>query len=131
MQFGRVTRGAVTFEVGRDDVVCGHCDAAVAHGGDGAAVVRFFAAHAHQGELDVDVGQLAARLQELTRDELAVVVQVVTRLLDVGRRSYGPLQLDSDQRDFEAEADDEITDWMIYRAMNRISRARRARGKPC
>jgi hypothetical protein len=72
----------------------------------------------------VDVDRVVARVRELATDELAVVDHVVRRLLDVGRRDYGELRLDTDKRDLQAEADDEIADWMIYNAMLRIRRAR-------
>ena len=61
------------------------------------------------------------RLADEGRDELAVIDGFVMRL-EKGFNNYGPLDLESDVRNLDEEADEEIADWAVYRACKRHSR---------
>jgi hypothetical protein len=54
-------------------------------------------------------------------DEVEVLDGELMRL-ELGRSSYGPLDLRSDKRDWRAEGDEEVSDLAIYRALQRTSR---------
>jgi hypothetical protein len=58
---------------------------------------------------------LAARLDLLGADELAVVAEVVDGLAR-GRAVYGELVLAADRRDFRCEAGQEVRDAIVYLA---------------
>ncbi len=67
--------------------------------------------------------QLCARLMRLAHDgidEVQVIDGFVMRL-ELGFNNYGPLDLRRDGRDMQAEADEEIADWAVYRACKRTS----------
>lgn len=69
---------------------------------------------------------LASRIAAFVNDgdELAVLDGFVARL-EKGRASYGaPLDLD-DGREWDAEADEELADYGVYRAFKRTSERRR------
>ena len=53
-------------------------------------------------------------------DELAVIDGFVLRL-ELGFNRVGPLDLRRDHRDWHVEADEEIADWAVYRALKRTS----------
>lgn len=63
-------------------------------------------------------------MAELGVDELEVLVLVAERLAGAGRRSYGPLELDSDPRDFQREALEELADGAVYLACSLIRAGR-------
>lgn len=67
---------------------------------------------------------IAHRLEGLNADELEVVGAFVARMWR-GRESYGPLDLDSDQRDFSHEAEEEALDLAAYGILRGLRRARR------
>lgn len=73
---------------------------------------------AHQGEL----GVLLSRMSD---DELEIILEVCKRV-DVGRRSYGPLRMREDKRDFPKEALAESLDQTFYLAAE-VVRQRRLR----
>lgn len=61
------------------------------------------------------------RLAEAGRDELDVIDAFMLRL-EIGFDRYGPLDLRRDQRDWRSEADEEIGDYAVYRALQRVGR---------
>jgi hypothetical protein len=68
---------------------------------------------------------LAQRLAACSEDEIAVLEHILAGV-EKGREVYGPMVLATDLRDLTAEADDEARDWIIYRAMRSVQRARLA-----
>lgn len=63
------------------------------------------------------------RLTDEGYDELRVIDGFVRRL-EKGLDTYGPLDLEkgeASRRDLDAEADEEIADWAVYRALKRTS----------
>lgn len=75
----------------------------------------------------VVIAALVEQLAQLGADELVVVGEMIGRLV-AGRAQYGELRLATDQRDWDAEASDELRDFLIYRAIARSRRAGKARG---
>jgi hypothetical protein len=72
--------------------------------------------------------ELTAILENLNDDERNVVLDVAlrsARRMHMGRIQYGPLDLSTDARDWDDEADAECDDLSNYRAMRRIIRAKR------
>jgi hypothetical protein len=70
------------------------------------------------------IGTAVRLLAKCSRDELAVVVDMVERI-DSGRQAYGALDLRNDNRDWEREIHEERLDAMIYRSMQRRAAALR------
>ena len=62
-------------------------------------------------------------LDEMAEDELEVMVEIAEGLTQ-GRRQYGPLVLDTDERDFHEEGIQELRDFCIYEAAVAIQRRR-------
>lgn len=75
-------------------------------------------------ELEALHQTLEATTEFMTRDEMEVLVEVAQGLVR-GQEVHGFMDIDSDERDFDDEADEEMRDWLVYRAMAKI-RARRA-----
>lgn len=73
--------------------------------------------------LDVEVGKLDG-------DELDVLVEVARGLV-AGRKVYGELRLDTDRRDFDAEASAELRDALVYIAARKIIGARKPAAPSC
>ena len=83
-----------------------------------------------------DIGQfaphdldLARRLAACNDDERAVLKAVLLQALagiEKGHGIYGHMDLARDTRDLDAEGDDEARDFVIYRAMRSVQRARLA-----
>jgi hypothetical protein len=69
---------------------------------------------------------LRALAADLGDDEVRVLVLVGRRLL-MGQRSYGPLDVRGDARDWRAEAAEELLDATVYLARDAM---RRERGEP-
>ena len=65
--------------------------------------------------------------QHLGSDEIEVLIEIAGRL-SKGADEYGELDLDTDTRDFRAEAAEEAQDALVYLAAEKI-RKRRGRGK--
>ncbi len=65
---------------------------------------------------------IASRLPTLSLDELRVVDVILGRVIGKGRDSYGPLNLGTDQRDFVAEASDELADAIWYLGCNIVAK---------
>lgn len=61
------------------------------------------------------------RLADEGRDELDVIDGFVLRL-ELGLNNHGALDLRRDRRDWTHEADEEIADYAVYRALARTSR---------
>lgn len=68
---------------------------------------------------------LLGTLGALGGDELDVLGKVVDRL-SLGRTVYGQLDIDTDARDFAAEAADEALDLLIYETIGLLKRERSA-----
>jgi len=69
---------------------------------------------------------MRARLGSLNADELEAF-DVMLAKLEQGKRDHGPLDLDTDKRDFPAEGREELRDWLWYRAFHEV---KQRRGKP-
>jgi len=67
--------------------------------------------------------KISKQLEGASLDELRVIAFVVERLCMLGRASYGPLDLSTDERDFGIELDEEIADALVYIAAKRIKSA--------
>lgn len=67
---------------------------------------------------------LAQGVDQLNDDELEVLLQLCTRLVN-GKRTYGALSLGRDRRDFMREAEEENLDRAIYEAIDYRIRVRR------
>ena len=61
---------------------------------------------------------LGEAMLRMNNDELYVLLQVANKLVGKGRAEYGPLTLDTDGRDFLAEAAQELVDYVAYKAMH-------------
>jgi hypothetical protein len=66
---------------------------------------------------------VCARIMALAEagDEVEVLDAELLRL-ELGRQSYGPLDLRKDRRDWSREIDEEMADIAVYRALQRTSR---------
>lgn len=73
------------------------------------------------------VQRLHQATAHLNADEVEVLADVAARYVQ-GRQTYGALDLDRDLRDFVREGDDELLDFLGYRAAARLRRARAAGG---
>lgn len=126
-----LVRGDVVFELSHSHVRCKRCNAIQATGGNGDAVQAFFAAHSHKPARPPPAPgvreRIAAALEQLGPDELEVLSEVAAGL-QRGRGVYGELRIDSDTRDHDREALDEVRDGLVYAAIAAIKR-RRAAGK--
>lgn len=74
-----------------------------------------------------DSGQILSifhRLSKLNADELDAMDYLLAKL-EAGRLKHGPLCLDTDSRDWEAEISAELADREHYRAFAAIQRKRR------
>ncbi len=58
---------------------------------------------------------LSAAYPDLSEDALLVLDEIADRMR-VGQKTYGALDLDADDRDFEQEAYEEDLDGLVYRA---------------
>lgn len=127
-----VTRGGVDFELTRTHIRCTRCDTTFATGGDKARAQRFLEDHTHpaaprQSPLPVELSAralLLADLERLGEDEIEVLAEVARGLVR-GRDVYGELKIDTDPRDHEREALDELRDGLVYTAVATIKRRRR------
>lgn len=126
-----LVRGDIVFELSHSHVRCKHCNAMQATGGNGDAVQAFFAAHGHKPAPPPPAPgvreRIAAALEQLGPDELEVLAEVAAGL-QRGRGVYGELRIDTDRRDHDREALDEVRDGLVYAAIAFIKR-RRAAGK--
>lgn len=130
----KVRRGDIVFELTRDHIRCTHCDTTFAIGGNKARAQRFLAEHSHPAPATSAPESSSARdrllerisfaVHQLGRDELEVVAEVAEGLV-AGRNVYGELQIDTDHRDHEREALDELRDGIVYAAVAAIQRRRR------
>lgn len=68
--------------------------------------------------------ELLYLFDELGDDEQEVLTDVARRLYNA-RDTYGELDIDSDRRDFDEEADEEMLDLFAYKSMQRIRKRRR------
>jgi hypothetical protein len=64
---------------------------------------------------------VAARLCSLSIDELRVLDVITTRMIGVGRESYGPLDLGREERDWKAEQASEYADAIFYGACHEVA----------
>ena len=64
--------------------------------------------------------QICGRLLMRSFDELRVVDSILTGL-ERGADTYGPLVISDDARDWQREADEELRDWAVYRAIGRLA----------
>ena len=69
--------------------------------------------------------ELTAVLGELESEELEVMLYIARRLHG-GQRDYGALNLAIDNRDFLKEAGAELGDEIIYGALDRLQKLKRA-----
>jgi hypothetical protein len=132
-----IERGGIKFRLDGQagTVTCPMCR--VYGSASGADMTLFMAQHVelHTGraaapgapDRGVVIAGLVELLAQLGADELAVIVELATRLA-AGRAQYGELQLATDARDFAAEAADELRDYLIYRAIDSLRRRRQAGG---
>jgi hypothetical protein len=70
------------------------------------------------------VADLAATLALLNDDEVRVVLLIAKRLV-VGRKAYGPLDIQGDRRDWGHEASEEALDCAVYLAAETLRREAR------
>lgn len=128
----QVVRGSIVFELTHAHVRCTRCNAIQATGGNGDAVQSFFAAHDHKPPAAPPAPgvreRIAAALEQLGPDELEVLAEVAGGL-QRGRGVYGELRIDSDTRDHDREALDEVRDGLVYAAVAAIKRRRASAGK--
>ncbi len=80
------------------------------------------------GERDAFARRLVARLSDPARtiDELRVIDDVLAGI-EHGAREIGPLDLVSDERDFDEEAAQECRDLLAYLAMRKVADQHRKR----
>lgn len=64
---------------------------------------------------------VAARLPSLSVDELRVLDVITTRMIGVGRGTYGPLDLARETRDWKAEQAAEYADAIFYGACHEVA----------
>lgn len=67
---------------------------------------------------------LADSARTLGGDELELLAHIARRLV-MGARQYGALSLDTDDRDWNREAEEELADAMVYRAARSVVKLRR------
>jgi hypothetical protein len=67
-----------------------------------------------------DLVAILAMLSTASQDERRVIFYVTRRLMGKGRKTYGPLHADSDDRDFGHEQSTEAIDALIYWASDVI-----------
>ena len=72
---------------------------------------------------------IAGECAKLGGDELEVLRHIARRLV-VGGRQYGALSLDTDDRDWNREAEEELVDAMVYRACRSIVAERQRQAEP-
>ncbi len=60
------------------------------------------------------LAEVCGRLEECSHDELRVFDVLSKRVLRLGRRTYPPLDLSRDARDWTAEAAAELADMLFY-----------------
>jgi hypothetical protein len=63
---------------------------------------------------------VASRLLDLSHDEVRVLDRITTRMM-IGHNQYGRLDLKLEQRDWRAEAEAELVDYLFYSACREIS----------
>lgn len=79
----------------------------------------------HHRELRIaEKEDLVLLLERMNLDELAVMQEIAHALLGKGRDEYGPLNLATDKRDFRREAAEELRDWLVYDAADKVKRRR-------
>lgn len=71
---------------------------------------------AHQGDI-------ATFIAKMSDDEVEVLLEICRRV-DLGRRSYGPLRMREDARDFPKEALNESLDQTFYLAAECVKQRR-------
>lgn len=67
------------------------------------------------------IAELIAITEELAPDAQAALLYVAKRIR-AGQEAYGPLELRTDGRNWDAEMDAEAADLMVYHAFKMISR---------
>lgn len=72
---------------------------------------------------DAALAALLAAVERLGHDELVVLAEIADRLR-LGADQYGKLNIGADGRDWDAEASDELRDFLVYRAIDRLRKAR-------
>lgn len=70
--------------------------------------------------------ELYKLLSQFNPDEIEAFHFIAERHA-VGRAKYGPLDLRSDDRDFEREGGEELSDWLSYTAFDRVRAMIKAR----
>ena len=60
------------------------------------------------------LSELAHLLDEAGQDERRVLLHITRRLVAIGQRDYGPLELAKDGRDYDAERAEELSDAIMY-----------------
>lgn len=75
----------------------------------------------HRAQRRHDGLQVLGTLGSLAGQELDVIGVIVERL-KAGRLAYGPFDLANDERDFDAEARDEVLDGLVYLAAKQVQR---------
>lgn len=79
-----------------------------------------------RGRREATHRHLCVLAADLNQDELDVAIEVVDGLKR-GRGPYGPLVIADDRRDFDAEMQDELRDFVVYRAIAKLKRQREQR----
>ncbi len=79
------------------------------------------AAHIVMDEREQLTAIISEHLGECSVDELRAVNVLLARL-EIGRRKYGALDISTDPRDWNLEADEEIADLSIYLSFARLTR---------
>ncbi len=69
--------------------------------------------------------------RQMNCDELEVLAVVAERLMGPGREQYGPLDIDSDGRDWDQEGGEEFIDAAVYGAVKCIANQRRKVREGC
>jgi broad specificity phosphatase PhoE len=64
---------------------------------------------------------IASRLHSLSLDELRVLDVITTRMVAIGRDTYGPLDLSRETRDWKAEQAAEYADSIFYGACHEVA----------
>ncbi len=91
--------------------------------------IRVMVARSLVPELPVgDVERLVALYRILPEDERKVLDHIATRMYDVGLVSYGPMDIENDQRNMGSEEREELYDACVYRALGNLRRTQTKKG---
>ena len=66
--------------------------------------------------------ELFTLIDEAESDERRVLLYLARRIVDLGQKTYGPIDIESDQRDWLREVNQELGDAVFYVAMTALKR---------